>query len=285
MTRRRRTSEGEAAVRGIAQLLPWWACVALAILCYLALHAYATRPLPPVDLNKLGSGLMFPALLRGLATAGQYVLPIGLLAAAALSYASRRRRSDLVERATGSDGAQAIQGMSWQAFETLIGEGFRRQGYEVTERVRGGADGGVDLVLRKAGETHFVQAKHWKALKVGVEVVRELYGVMAAEGAAGGIVVTSGRFTDAATAFADGRNIQLVDGSGLAVMLQASSGAAATRTARRKSAPAADPTETPACPACSARMVRRTARRGANAGRSFWGCSAYAAGCRGTRDA
>jgi restriction system protein len=44
-----------------------------------------------------------------------------------------------------------------------------------------------------------VQCKQWKAFKVGVQVVRELYGLMAAHGAAGGFVVTSGRFTDEAT--------------------------------------------------------------------------------------
>lgn len=38
----------------------------------------------------------------------------------------------------------------------------------------------------------------------------------------------------------------------------------------------------PPCPACARPMVRRTARRGASAGQSFWGCSGYPA-CRGTR--
>ena len=40
----------------------------------------------------------------------------------------------------------------------------------------------------------------------------------------------------------------------------------------------------PTCPACAQPMVRRTARRGVNAGESFWGCSAYPA-CRATRPA
>jgi restriction system protein len=43
---------------------------------------------------------------------------------------------------------------------------------------------------------------------VGVDVVRELYGVMATKGAAGGFVVTSGRFTDDANGFATGRNVR-----------------------------------------------------------------------------
>jgi ssDNA-binding Zn-finger/Zn-ribbon topoisomerase 1 len=40
--------------------------------------------------------------------------------------------------------------------------------------------------------------------------------------------------------------------------------------------------ESPHCPACNSLMVKRTAKRGANAGSEFWGCSKYPA-CRGTR--
>ncbi|OLU32834.1 helix-hairpin-helix domain-containing protein [Pseudomonas sp. PA27(2017)] len=36
------------------------------------------------------------------------------------------------------------------------------------------------------------------------------------------------------------------------------------------------------CPSCGASMVRRTARKGKNAGNQFWGCSKYPA-CKGTR--
>jgi four helix bundle suffix protein len=42
--------------------------------------------------------------------------------------------------------------------------------------------------------------------------------------------------------------------------------------------------ETPFCPLCSRPMRRRTAGRGLNAGRPFWGCSGYPQ-CRGTRPA
>lgn len=40
---------------------------------------------------------------------------------------------------------------------------------------------------------------------------------------------------------------------------------------------------TPLCPLCSSPMKCRTARIGANAGKSFWGCSKYPE-CRGTRE-
>jgi len=42
--------------------------------------------------------------------------------------------------------------------------------------------------------------------------------------------------------------------------------------------------KTPHCPICNAVMVKRTAKRGAHAGNSFWGCPNYPK-CRGTRDA
>jgi hypothetical protein len=38
----------------------------------------------------------------------------------------------------------------------------------------------------------------------------------------------------------------------------------------------------PACPTCSKQMIQRTARKGPNAGQSFWGCPSYPT-CKGTR--
>ena len=106
-------------------------------------------------------------------------------------------------------------------FEQLVGEGFRLQGYTVTETGGVGVgDGGVDLVLRRGTETFLVQCKQWRAFKIGVDVVRELFGVMAAKGAAGGFVVTSGTFTADATAFASGRNVILINGTKLHEMIR-----------------------------------------------------------------
>ncbi|WP_233094641.1 restriction endonuclease [Delftia acidovorans] len=49
--------------------------------------------------------------------------------------------------------------MSWQQFETLVGEGFQQRGGRVKETGGGGPDGGVDLVLSKDGEKTLVQCK------------------------------------------------------------------------------------------------------------------------------
>ena len=142
-------------------------------------------------------------------------------------------------------------------------------------------DGGVDMVLRKDAETWLVQCKQWKSYKVDVTVVRELYGVMAARGASGGFVITSGSFTSAAIEFAEGRNMRLIDGPKLFGLIQQGQTAGTARTASVTPAPStshpvqATVQDVPSCPVCSSAMVRRTAKKGANAGSQFWGCSTY----------
>jgi len=51
-----------------------------------------------------------------------------------------------------------------------------------------GPDEGIDLVLKKNGNTVFVQCKQWRSTKVGVNIVREVYGVMTAKKADSAIV-------------------------------------------------------------------------------------------------
>jgi restriction system protein len=283
MARKSRRSGGEALIESIA-LLPWWACVALAIVSYLVLHRIAGQPLatigPP---GQMATGIS-SAIFRGLAIVGQYLVPILCLVAAAVSALGRRERQRLLADTAQSDAPDVLDGMSWREFEMLVGEAFRLQGYRVTETGGGGADGGVDLVLAKGNEKFLVQCKQWKAFKVGVDVVRELYGVMAAKGAAGGFVVTSGRFTADATAFAQGRNVRLVDGAALQRLIgQARASPGSGQGSREGAAAAVAPAAAaPSCPVCAKTMVMRTAKRGANAGTAFWGCVAYPA-CRSTR--
>jgi restriction system protein len=90
----------------------------------------------------------------------------------------------------------------------------------VTETGGGGADGGVDLILKKNGEHLLVQCKNWRVDKVGVKVVRELYGVVAAEGATGGVVICSGAFNQEALDFARGKPMELIEGTTLARMIE-----------------------------------------------------------------
>lgn len=284
MPRRGKTSPAEDLIDLVA-LMPWWVGVVLAVVIYLVLHSVASSPLPSVSSPTQASSVMVNSVWRGLAYGGQYILPFLCLLGALTSFLRRRKRQGLHEDVRRSNAPDALERMSWREFEMLVGEGFRQRGYTVQESGGGGPDGGVDLLLRKDGETFLVQCKQWKAFKVSVSVVRELYGVMAARGAAGGLVVTSGQFTEEAEAFAQGRNIRLFSGAALLQLIQSGRMASsqvpsAPPVDQKPVAPAA--LAAPACPICSKSMVRRVAKRGATAGSAFWGCTAYP-GCRGTR--
>ena len=263
------------ALMGLAARLPWWLGLALAILAYLGLHHLAQKPIGTPQPGQMG-GFALSAATHGLALVGQYLLPLFFGIGALLSAFQRGKAARLYAAVASRPGA--LDGMSWQDFEILVGEYFRRQGYGVTDNGGGGADGGVDVVLQGDDGVHLVQCKHWRALRVGVQPVRELYGVMAAYGAAGGFVVTSGEFTEDAQRFAEGLTLTLISGPTLlrGIRAQAGTGAAATAPADLS---------TPDCPVCGADMVLRQARTGVNAGKQFWGCSRYAQDrCRGTRE-
>jgi restriction system protein len=211
MRRRRKSSPLEHLIEVLA-LLPCWACLMLALLSYAMLSALA-KPVPMVAVQPGQTHqIVTVTLWKTFAMIGQYLIPFACLLAALGSAFGRRHRSNLVSQVAAGTDASVLEGMSWREFEMLIGEGFRLQGFQVTERDGDGPDGGVDLVLRKGTEKFLVQCKQWKAFKVGVQTVRELYGVMAAEHATGGFVVTSGRFSEDAIEFARGRNVTLMDG-------------------------------------------------------------------------
>ena len=275
----------------MASTIPWWISTPLAVAIYLTLRHFGAS----ISLEagtEPAADMAHQTMLKLLFSIGQYVLPGALIIGALASLIQGLRDRTQPKLATGNDAARTVQEMDWREFESLVGQAFEVQGYRVTRTGGDGPDGGVDLMLQRGGETFLVQCKHWRAFRVGVQVVRELYGVMAAQGATGGHVVTSGRFTEEAQAFARGRNIHLIDGPELQRLLREVN----PRPSRTKP-PAtrldvegdANPIDTglqssppPSCPRCGKPMVERTARRGERAGEAFWGCRDYPA-CRGMR--
>lgn len=269
----------------IVASLPWWVGVGLALFFYVLLHALA-RPhiAAPTNTGQI-SAFATRTLFASLAAIGQYFVPFLCLLGSLVSFMRRRQREDLVQRTASARGADALNGMSWQEFELLVGEAFRLQGYQVVERGGPAPDGGVDIELRKGNELFLVQCKQWKAYQVSVLTVREFYGVMAKRGAAGGFVVTSGAFTEDARTFVEGTNVRLVDGPKLFGLLQQAKarGRIAPQTAATpQTKPAAPAQSVPDCPVCKSPMKLRTAAKGPNAGSMFWGCSQFPS-CRGTR--
>jgi len=287
---RKKRASGAEELMDVVALFPWWVGVMLAFASWLVMHIVAgTTP----DAKAFQPGQMAGPIVRtaiaSFANVFQYILPLICLMGAVVSCFRRRKRVGLVMQVSLAKSSNPLLDMTWREFEMLVGEAFRMQGYSVAENPRPGADGGVDLALRKHGELTLVQCKQWKAFKVDVITVRELYGVMAARGASAGYVVTSGTFTEPAIEFARGRNVRLIDGGqllGMVLRARASLDAAKTGVQPDPWMPEVSatgrPQGAPACPGCGSAMVLRTARQGANAGSSFWGCSRYP-NCKGTR--
>lgn len=175
------------------------------------------------------------------------------------------------------DSTVSLDDLSWAQFEGYLAEYFRRRGSSVTYRGGSSADGGVDLVLEDASGRRIVQAKHWKARRVGVVELRSLWGVREDENARGAVLVTSGDFTPDARAFAQGKELELINGRELRDLIAEVTGG------EGKAVPVAA-TVTETCPKCGrGTLQRRLARRGANAGGYFFGCSRFPE-CGYTRD-
>ena len=270
MSRKSRQTNGEILLE-LAALLPWWVALILAVVSYGALHHFATgTEVAPTNSAQLGTYLNH-TFGRTLAMYGQFALPLILIVGALISFARSTRNKKLFDTTQALGKKSALLNMSWQEFEELIGEYFRRQGYSVQVNGHGGPDGGVDAVLTKGTETFLVQCKQWRAHKVGVAVVRQLYGVMTARGAVGGFVVSAGKFTTEAEEFAAGRNVILLDGERLIIAMK-------SVVRPKKPVPTSAPmtqSASPKCPRCNGSMVRRVAKQGPRIGQSFWGCSTY----------
>ena len=221
MARRRRQSALEDVVE-IASKLPWKVGLALALGSYLVLSVVAGIKFDqPATVGTMGN-FMVKQFVVTLAAFGQVLLPFCFLIGAGWSFFKQRKNEQLFQSIathspaeTKSSALQAVERLTWQEFEMLVGESFRRKGYTVKETGGGGADGGIDLEMSLHGQKYLVQCKQWKAFKVGVKVVREFFGVMVANGAKGGFVVTSGVFTEDAVNFAEDKNIALIDGGKL----------------------------------------------------------------------
>src|SRR6266542_1646481 len=243
----------------IAARFPWWLGVLLAAVSYAAFHYLAGVFVPAAATTKDIGNAVIAAGAKSGATIFQYIAPIVFLAGALASAFGRRKRSALHGRAA-MEGLPAVGTMTWREFELLIGEAFRRRGFSVDERGGLRADGGIDIVLAKEGERHIVQCKHWRATKVPVAVVRELYGVMAAQSVAGGFVVTAGEFTREARDFATGRNIELIGGGALAAMLREASAPVRSTSADVTQKQVRQSDAPPSCQKCGQPMVKRIAR-------------------------
>jgi restriction system protein len=249
----------------MSSLLPWWVSVGVAILLFFFIPlniSVSGGSFTPNQITGMLVGMFFGAIFK-------YFVPMALLFGG-LTNLLKRGKSAWMFNSINSNGArETLSKLSWKDFEFLISEYFKKQNYKVDLVDAQGADGGIDIKLYKDGELYLVQCKHYKARKVPVQVVRELYGVMTAENAQGGFVITTGKFTKDAVSFAEGKEIDLIDGNQLEIMLEDSLNTLSVQNTDD---------ETGICPRCGNKLIRRKGNRG-----EFWGCSSFPK-CRYTSD-
>jgi hypothetical protein len=166
---------------------------------------------------------------------------------------------------------ELLRALEWKRFEMLCAAYFEALGFKA-HVARAGADGGVDVLLYKDDAPKpgiIVQCKAWNTYKVGVKPIRELYGVMARDGVAEGIFVTTGQFTAEARAFPKGNEMHLWDGKDLLSKIKELP--SDTKVALLRTATQGDFT-TPTCPSCGIKMVPRVSKSDRE---TFWGCRNY----------
>jgi restriction system protein len=202
-----------------------------------------------------------------------------------LSYRERLLRQRRLAQAST---AHRLWALMPDEMADLGAELFRLQGYVVTENKRPDlADGGVDFEIAKHSKTWLVQVKHWRQ-EVGVREVRELWGIVASEGAAGGVLIGTSGFTAQGREFAASKDLKLIDGPEFlrlrSEVVTIPPGAASDRDplVSEDFALHLGTLHRPTCPECGKPMVVVTRLEDTAIAYQLWGCKSYPA-CKGTR--
>lgn len=237
---------------------PWWVSVIVSAAAYVMM----AHLLPSIQTDNQIIAMVFKAF-----TIPAPFIAGMILLAAPFAFLNARRKAKQLDTQRN---IRTVRNLHWRNFEELVAEAYRRQGYRVVEGGYG-ADGGIDLELLKDGQHTLVQCKQWKTQKVGVSVVREMFGVLTAHQANHFIIISSGTFTQQAIDFAIGKPIELIDGPKLLALVN-----------DVQVSPRVTIEKIEVCPRCSGELVERTAKRGANAGNTFLGCANFPR-CRYTK--
>jgi len=113
---------------------------------------------------------------------------------------------------------ERARALSWDEFCSALEEAFRREKFTVT-RMDGRMDGAADLKLTHEGLVTLVACKRWKAMRTGIEPLREFDAASRERGAHARIYVAVGEVTDNARAFAEEKRIRLLQEEELAKLL------------------------------------------------------------------
>lgn len=284
----------------------WWTGMLLALTGFIALCVWVAWS-PTVDLEDLRPSHLWMQVLLALLAA-----LIVLLVVVRIVYRSTPR-----DVAIGDLSPDALRRLRPTEVGRFVRHAFGLRGYQAVSPADTDLadDCALDLELRKDRQTYLVRCKHWKSVRVDADAVHDFHAQIVSSRAAGGFLLSTGRFSQESVRCVRDCNLTLIDGKLLKTLLaDEGSAVAAARpaTARRlvtrpadwepvsvpaPEAPlpewtpqpslAVDPARlvsppTPACPMCSSPMVLRIAKRGRRAGRGFWACG-RGRSCKGIR--
>ena len=108
-----------------------------------------------------------------------------------------------------------LKKLGWGEFEHLCRLLFEEEGWSVRENEKKGADGGVDLWMKKRRINAIVQCKKYEDARVTIKVVREMYGLMYEYDADEALIVTTSEFTKECYRFVEDKSITLINGDAL----------------------------------------------------------------------
>jgi restriction system protein len=111
--------------------------------------------------------------------------------------------------------AAKVGEMSWKTFSDSLESAFIKDGYEVKK-----IDGPADFLIIKAGRIGIVSAKRWKAAQHSEESLQALYAARDNYDARDCTLVALGQLSEKASAFAKARNVQIMQGAGLAQLFK-----------------------------------------------------------------
>jgi len=209
-------------------------------------------------------GLMVLSLVVGM---GLYIWHMKKLAASGPPQPRNMAAEEFQETWT----IELLRHLEWKRFEQLTAAYSQTLGF-TARHTQVGSDGGVAVQLFKNDQPHplmILQCKAWDVEDVGLEPVRGLFNLMAAEKVGYGVFYTTGAFSPEAHAFARGKILDLVDGAELLSRIKQLAPGVQQRLLEEVTQ--GDYT-TPTCPGCDIKMVPRPPDGKITNGTKVWIC-------------